>query len=106
MIANAQAQTFYREVNEGIVAISAAWDVELLEILCECGNVHCSERMEIASADYERLRATPTHFALVAGHENTAVEHVLDRTAGYLVVENHGPAATFARRTDPRAAAR
>lgn len=104
---NADVQALYRHVNERIAAISRSLGrAERLHILCECGSPGCAERLEIGSADYERVRAQPTHFALLEGHEDQAVEDVIARASGYLVVANHGVAATVARRTDPRAGSR
>ena len=60
----------------------------------------------IAAEDYEAVRRAPTHFALLAGHEDQAVEDVVSRGDGYLVVANYGAAATVARRTDPRSSSR
>jgi len=103
---NARIQAIYREVNEGIALINAEWDVPALEVLCECGTPGCTERIELTHAEYERLRANPTAFVLVPGHEDDAVEHVVRSGDGYVVVANHGRAATIAEQTDPRAAAR
>ncbi|MDQ3066527.1 MAG: hypothetical protein M3R12_05170 [Actinomycetota bacterium] len=106
VVDNARIQTIYREVNEGIALMNAEWDVPALELLCECGTAHCTERIELTHAEYERVRADPTTFALVPGHEVEAVEHVVRSAPGYVVVANHGRAARIAERTDPRAAAR
>jgi hypothetical protein len=104
---NAEVQAFYRHVNERIAEISARLQPGgSLEILCECGEAGCTERVQIGASDYELLRGQATHFALVAGHENRAVEDVVDSRDGYLVVANYGSAATVARRTDPLAGSR
>jgi hypothetical protein len=103
---NARVQAFYRDVNERIATISGDLGTDTFEILCECGSPACTERVRLAAAEYEELRARPTHFALLQGHENSAVEDVVRRRDGYLVVANYGAAATLARRTDPRASSR
>ena len=104
---NAEIQAFYRDVNERIAGISRRLDATAaLEILCECGSAGCTERVEIAADAYEAVRGEPTHFALLAGHENHAVEDVVREGDGYLVVANYGRAATVARRTDPRSSSR
>ena len=103
---NARIQAIYREVNEGIALINAEWDVPALELLCECGTAGCTERIALTHAEYERVRASPTGFVLVPGHEDEAVEHVVRWGDGYVIVENHGPAATIAECTNPRAATR
>jgi hypothetical protein len=103
---NAQVQAFYRDVNERIAGISSALGVGPLELLCECGSAGCTERVHIAADDYERLRDEATHFVLIDGHQDPSVEDIVRRLDGYLVVANYGPAATVARRTDPRASSR
>jgi hypothetical protein len=103
---NAHVQAVYREVNEGIALINAGWEIPALELLCECGTAGCTERVELTSEEYERVRANPTHFVVRPGHEDATVEKVLRRESDHLVVENHGRAATIAERTDPRAPAR
>ena len=104
---NAEIQAFYRDVNERIAELSLRLDaVRELEILCECGAADCTERVRIGSADYEAVRSQATHFALLAGHEDQAVEDVVRSGSGYLVVANYGGAATVARRTDPRSSSR
>jgi hypothetical protein len=104
---NAQVQAFYRDVNERIARVSRGFDADgRLELLCECGSATCTERVLIESADYEGLRSRATHFAVLAGHEDSAVEDVVERRDGYLIVANYGAAATLARRTDPRARSR
>jgi hypothetical protein len=104
---NAEIQALYREVNERIAHVSRAMDVEgKLEILCECGAAACTERVELDPAEYEDVRAHATHFALLDGHQDRTVEHVVRAHEGFLVVANYGAAATVARRTDPRPASR
>lgn len=104
---NAEIQAFYRDVNERIAAVSRRLGAtRTLEILCECGNAGCTERVLLDVTAYEDVRDEPTHFALLDGHQDQAVEDVVRRGDGYLVVANYGPAATLARRTDPRSASR
>jgi hypothetical protein len=100
---NARVQSFYREVNEGIASISEAWEIDMLELLCECGEVSCSERILVPVAIYEQLRAAPTHFVVKPGHEDPAVEAVVSTAGDYAIVANRGAAAAVARGTDPRA---
>ena len=104
---NAEIQAFYRHVNERIASISRSLDAAApLEILCECGDARCTDRVRIEQPAYDDLRAHATHFALVAGHEDHAVEDVVAHASGYLVVANYGEAASVARRTDPRVGSR
>jgi hypothetical protein len=103
---NAQVQAFYREVNERIASISRDLGTAKLEILCECGTPTCTERVRIDAPAYESVRGEATHFALIDGHQDPAVEDIVQTGEGFLVVANYGAAATVARRTDPRSSAR
>lgn len=103
---NARVQAFYRDVNERIAAICRRLGEDAMEILCECGTPSCTERVRLRAPEYERLRSRPTHFAVLRGHQDPAVEDVVWTRDGYLVVANYGAAASVARRTDPRAGSR
>lgn len=103
---NARVQAIYREVNEGIALINSGWEIPDLELVCECGTSGCTDRVSLTGEEYEQLRAEPTWFVLRPGHENTDVERVVRRSDDHVIVENHGEAATVARRTDPRAGSR
>ena len=106
IVRNARVQAIYREVNEGIALINAGWEIPELELMCECGTTGCTDRVALTSDEYERLRAEPTRFVLRPGHEEDEVERVVASSDDYVIVENHGRAATVARRTDPRSAPR
>lgn len=104
---NAEIQAFYRDVNERIAGISRKLDADgPLEILCECGTAGCTERVRLEPEQYEDLRAHATHFAVLDGHQDRSVEHVVGSHDGFLVVANYGVAASIARRTDPRGGSR
>jgi len=99
----AHNETLFREVNERIKA--GRWPTERDEpaaFRCECGSLLCNRLVELAIDEYERVRASPTHFVLFPGHEIPAVERVVDREAGHVVVEKVGDAADVAEETDPR----
>ena len=93
-------------MNERIAAISRDLGTGRLEILCECGAAVCTERVQIEEADYERVRGEATHFALLDGHQDPAVEDIVRTGDGYLLVANYGAAARVARRTNPREGSR
>jgi hypothetical protein len=98
-----QRQSLFRDVNERIEELAETFDLkdELL-VLCECGSVECDVRIALSEEAYERLRRIPTHFAVAAGHEIPAVERVVERSAGYVVVEKFGESAKAAIKLDPR----
>lgn len=94
-------EILYRVVNEeirtlderlGAAATPKQWFV------CECGNVDCTERIEMTVEEYRGVRSDPATFAIVDGHEEPAVEHVVERTDRYTVVrKDPGEPARLAR---------
>jgi hypothetical protein len=98
-------EAVFREINERIREVGETFSVvdELLDLVCECGLADCTERIQMAAADYERIRANPTYFAIVPGHEIPEVETVVERHKGYVIVRKTvGEAAELAKETDPR----
>ena len=73
--------------------------------MCECADPDCADRMTVDLDDYEDVRTTPTRFLLAPGHGEPAVEHVVERTEEFDIVEKVAPAAAaVARALDPRTA--
>ncbi|MGZ4354270.1 MAG: hypothetical protein ACXVZ4_12045 [Gaiellaceae bacterium] len=83
----AETEALFREVNEGIAAAAERFDADEAEFVCECSDASCADRLEVPLDEYERVRAEPTHFLLVPGHEAVHVERVVRRRCGYHVVE-------------------
>jgi hypothetical protein len=53
--------------------------------------------------EYEAIRAEPTCFVVVPGHERPEIERVVERHPAYLIVEKRQEdAAEVAIETDPR----
>ena len=96
-------EALFREVNERINELADEFDLKTLDIVCECDQIDCSERVEIAHDAYEQLRADPTLYAVVPGHDSPEVESVVAREKRYDVVrKREGEPAAVARATDPR----
>src|SRR2546430_2835611 len=100
----AKNEELFRNVNEQIERISrtVAHDDQTMEYLCECDGPDCYERVRATREEYESVRAEPTHFIVVAGHEDPRVERVVYSNERFLVVEKQGTAASDAVETDPR----
>jgi hypothetical protein len=100
----AKNEELFRNVNERIEEISAGVprDQPLLEFLCECDRTGCEEKIQAARAEYESIRADPTHFIVLPGHEDARVERIITSTDRFTVVEKQGQAAKDAEETDPR----
>lgn len=87
-------------MNERIKDVGA--EAEKLLLLCECGDLGCSEVVEMTPAEYEAVRAGGDRFFFVPGHEDVALDRVIDQTAGFVVVERFGEGGDVARSLDPR----
>ena len=89
-------EALFREVNERVAEVAEQFD-------CECGDRACAEQIALTTAEYEAVRAEPTWFAVVPGHEVPDMERIVERHPTYLVVEKQdGDAEEIARETDPR----
>jgi len=98
-------EAVFRRVNEEIEHVNRAFATltQTMEVVCECGDIECTERFLMAMPDYERLRSDPTHFAVRPGHEIQQVEHVIEENDAYVVVrKDPGLPERVARVTDPR----
>jgi hypothetical protein len=98
-------EAVFREVNERINDLAENFGLadQPLDLVCECGDPTCVERISMSRAEYEELRSDPTHFAVNSGHVQPDVEDVVARRSAYLVVrKREGDPAEVARETDPR----
>jgi hypothetical protein len=98
-------EAVFREVNERIESLAETFDLksEPLDLVCECGDAACVQRITMSHAEYEQLRSDPRQFAVHPGHEIPGVETVVCKRKGYHIVEkDHGVPEQVAERTDPR----
>jgi recombinational DNA repair protein RecR len=98
-------ETLYRAVNERIEGLNEAFGhvTETMTVVCECGDIECTQQIEISVPDYERVRSDPTLFVIVPGHEIQDVEDVMERHDAFHVVSKHrGKPARIAEERDPR----
>lgn len=75
---------------------------ELLPFVCECARRTCSATIELSRAEYERVRADSTRFAVARGHELTDIEDVIERHDRYFVIRKHPETWDIVEATDPR----
>jgi len=98
-------EAVFRDVNERIQDVADAFGLtgEPLDLMCECGDASCVERVTLRRDEYEELRAEPNHFAVCTGHVAPDVERVVAKHGAYDVVEKkEGIPTQIARETDPR----
>ena len=101
----ARNEVLFREINERLKEMQETFNVltDRSEFVCECGNVECTERIEMSLPEYEHLRGDPTTFAVVPGHQAEDVEDVVETTPAHLIVRKRGgEAARIVRLEDPR----
>jgi hypothetical protein len=100
----ARNEELFRNVNEQIEALSQSVerDDPVMEYLCECDRQDCYEKVKATRAEYESVRAEPTHFIVTLGHDDPRLERVFASNDRFLIVEKLGAAARDARETDPR----
>jgi hypothetical protein len=72
------------------------------EFVCECTDLACGEQIEIRLAEYEAVRAHPSRFLVLPGHERPDIERVVGEGDGYFVVDKTSGVAEVAEETDPR----
>jgi hypothetical protein len=100
----AKNEALFRDVNERVREISGdSWSVsEPVEFLCECVLTDCLERVVLPLPAYEEVRADPTHFVLLPGHQRPDIESVVAAGDGYLVVEKNDETKPLVIDEDPR----
>ena len=77
---------FFREVNSRILELGSRFGLgdETLELICECGDTTCTERLSISSTDYAEVREASGRRVVVAGHEGAG--SLVARGGRYVVV--------------------
>jgi hypothetical protein len=93
-------EAVFREVNDRITGLAKLFkwgEPEHLDLLCECRNATCIQRIEMPQAEYKAVRAVDTQFALYPGHADPEIERVISSHKGYEVVAKQGDAAEVAR---------
>jgi hypothetical protein len=94
-----------RQTNERIEEIGEAFALVTQEmgLVCECGDINCTEQIRMSISEYEQLRADARQFVITPGHEFAEVEEVVERTDRFWIVRKHnGEAAAIAEALDPR----
>jgi hypothetical protein len=98
-------EAVFREVNERIEDLAETSDLktQTLDLICECGDAGCVERISMTHGEYKELRSDAHQFAVHPGHEYPDVESVVARLKNYDVVrKDSGVAEQIAEQTDPR----
>ena len=98
-------EAIFREVNERIKSLASLFHwgkPDPLDLVCECRDSTCVQRIEMTQAEYAAIREEETHFAVYPGHADPDIERVISSHSRYEVVEKEGPAAEVAQGLSPR----
>ena len=96
-------EAMFRRINESVETDYSETDhAGLIGFLCECGDSHCEETIELTRREYESVRESPRRFAVIDDHAIRATEDIVERHGRYAVVEKHDDVAHVVERSDPR----
>ena len=101
----ADNEALFRSVNERVEEINEAFATltRRFEIVCECGDIRCTEQISVEFTAYEAVRSDSALFIIVPGHEIPDVEDAVERHPTYTVVRKHpGIPQAVAEAQDPR----
>jgi hypothetical protein len=99
----ARNEEIFRGINERIEEGAEQHGVETaLPFHCECGRASCLDAVDIPPPVYERVASERYRFVLIPGHEDAAIERVVERQASYVVVEKVGEAREQIDRDHPQ----
>lgn len=99
----ARNEEIFREINDRIDQGAEQHGVtSTLPFHCECGELSCTDTVELTPAEYDEIAADPLRFVVRPGHEIDEVERVIVRREAYLVVEKIGEARAEILREHPR----
>jgi hypothetical protein len=103
----ARNEALFREVNERIAQLGSrgeAWTPDGTDFLCECGEEGgCGLRVRVPLDVYDRVRAQDDRFVVRPGHETPEIEHAVEWTDAYVIVDKIPAAEPFVA-DDPRGA--
>ena len=85
----AKNEQSFQSYNERRVAMEEAGetpDEEPVPFVCECDDPQCSKAIEIPLGEYEGAVEAADRFVVVPGHQDPAVEVVVESRDNYLIV--------------------
>jgi hypothetical protein len=94
-----------RKLNERIEVHHLRVQPTVAAWVCECADGNCAQPIKMTIAEYEAVRAEPTHFFVVpsAEHLSPDIEYVVRQEPNYWVIAKKGVGAEMSRREqDPR----
>jgi len=98
----AKTESLFRDVNERIAETAERVGANEAELVCECGDPECGERIAAPLEDYEKTRADGSHFLVSPGHEDAEHERVVRTRPGFRIIAKLKGVGAVARRLNPR----
>lgn len=99
-------EALFRQVNERLRDLNEAFGAvtNRIELICECADRSCAERISLSLAEYENLRSVGEWFVVAPGHVvPTDVEEVVHTGEGWEIIRKRaGGPARLAEATNPR----
>lgn len=98
----ARNEDIFRQLNEHLEAASTSEGGDVKGFVCECSDISCTEVLAVPLEAYERVRRVSTRFIVGPSdeHVDPGIEQVVERTAGFWVVEKIGLAGAIADALD------
>ena len=98
-------EALYRAINEKIEGLNEAFGMvtESMAVVCECGQLACTEQIELDLPTYEHVRSDSALFVVIPGHEIPDVEDVVEPHDRFNVIRKRdGGPAELAEQLDER----
>lgn len=80
-------EQLFREINDERERATPGGEEAVLSCVCECAAQDCTERIEVTTAEYERVRESPDRYLIVPGHEVPEIERIVEERGAFDVVE-------------------
>ena len=93
-------ETIFRKANEDMRTVGDRLQYDFQAFVCECADINCDENVPLPLERYREVRASPSMFFILPGHENPELEQIVDREEGFSIIEKTGPGRDVAER-DP-----
>ncbi|MEK6275972.1 MAG: hypothetical protein AABM30_11645 [Actinomycetota bacterium] len=100
----AKTESRFRDVNERIAETAERIGDTEAELVCECADPECGERIAAPLEDYEKTRADGSHFLVAPGHEEQEHERIVKTRPGFRVIQKLKGVGALAHRLNPRRA--
>jgi hypothetical protein len=99
-------EALFRQINDRLEHLNHSFApiTGTVEIVCECGDRTCIERIILPLDQYETARADPTQYVVAPGHDDPSdIERVASRGDGYAIINKQGnEPERLAEATNPR----